>query len=413
MHLLLAGSTIATLSAWAVTPTADVFDTGLAGHFAAALHQADQDCLATSLIVDGGSMLVMLDERGGVTEIDLGVMPSIAEQELRMAMPSIFAGAMTAISADAMVCAALGAADEEEQIEVRVDMGNDGGTLVIEHNGERRVMELDLDDLGSIDFHKIASEMDEAGIDMHALIGRLMNGDAHPEVKVEMVIEVDDEDGNRTRRRMHIGGGDDGDQRDHIMMMFMGDEDGQWMPGRGGHEPHERSERRHPDMDGGHGCPLCGRGGEEHRGMGDRGDRHEPYGMMGRGDRGHEHDGDRGHDHDGDRGHEHDGMRDEDDGHEFFERAGQFDEKIAMTRQVAARLSDQEAMAVFGVWQVREHLDPMDRIEMLLPMVTDVDLLRSVRNAAAFVVMESYGEIGDEDGAAETLREMILSNGRM
>jgi len=375
MHFLLAGSTIATLSAWAVTPTADVFDTGLAGHFASALQQADQDCLATSLIVDGGSMLVMLDERGGVTEVDLGVMPPTAEQELRMAMPSIFAGAMTAISPDAMVCAALGAADEEEQIEVRVDMGNDGGTLVIEHNGERRVMELDLDDLGSIDFHKIASEMDEAGIDMHTLIDRLMNGDAHPEVKVEMVIEVDDEDGNRTRRHMHLGGGDDDDRRDHIMMMFMGDEERQWMPGRGG---------------------------EEHRGMGDR---HGPYGMMGHGDR--------GHDHDGDRGHDHDRMRDEDDGHEFFERAGQFAEKIAMTRQVAARLSDQEAMAVFGVWQVREHLDPTDRIEMLLPMVTDVDLLRSVRNAAAFVVMESYGAIGNEDGAAETLREMILSNGRM
>ncbi|HCA38850.1 MAG TPA: hypothetical protein DEO92_04135, partial [Phycisphaerales bacterium] len=86
MHLMLAGTMIATVSAWAVVPVADVFDTGLAGRFAAAMQQADDDCLATSMLVDGGSMLVMLDERGGVTEIELGTMPTRAEGELRMAM---------------------------------------------------------------------------------------------------------------------------------------------------------------------------------------------------------------------------------------------------------------------------------------------------------------------------------------
>jgi hypothetical protein len=445
MHLLLAGSMIATVSAWAVTPAVDVFDTGLAGHFAAALHRADQDCLATSLIVDGGSMLVILDERGGVTEVDLGMMPPKAERELRAAMPALFAGAMTAISPDAMMCAALGAADEEHEVEVRVDVATGGGTIVIEHNGERREMKIDFDDIG---FREIAAEMDEAGIDMHALIGRLMSGDEHPEMKVEMVIELDDEDGKRTGRRIHFGGDDDGAMPEHMMMMFIGDQEGQWVPDRGPREAPGRGGMRRPGMGDGNGCPMCGRGGDRPRGMGSRGAMQGPRGMPGRGGIHGRHgvsagfgDMDRDmlrqdmyfHADMGDdpevawdiieslppemrRAHDEwlrQLMGDDDDGREYFERTGQFDEKIAMARQVASRLADTESMAVFGVWQAREHLDPEARIAMLAPMVNNESLLRSVRNAAAFVVMEALGDIGDDAGAAETLREMILSNGAM
>jgi hypothetical protein len=99
------------------------------------------------------------------------------------------------------------------------------------------------------------------------------------------------------------------------------------------------------------------------------------------------------------------------DDHEFFARVQQFDEKIAMASQVAHRLNDSEAMAVFGVWQAREHMDPETRIGILTPMVSNESLRTSVRNAATFVVMEALGELDDRAGAAEALREMILRNG--
>ena len=64
MHTLAIGSTIAVLSAWTTAPTGGVFDSGLAGRFAAAFERHSDNCLAADLIVDGGGMLVMLNEHG-------------------------------------------------------------------------------------------------------------------------------------------------------------------------------------------------------------------------------------------------------------------------------------------------------------------------------------------------------------
>jgi hypothetical protein len=434
---MLAGSMIATVSAWAVMPVADVFDTGLAGRFASAMQQADDDCLATSMLIDGGSMLVMLDERGGVTEIELGAMPARAEGELRMAMSGQFAGAMTAISPDALVCSAMGAIDEEEEVEVQVEVVNGAGTIVIERNGERREMEIDLDE--------IAAEMDEAGVDMHALMGRLMHEGKNPWVHTEVVVEMVDDDGEHHRRRFHIGEDEGGDHEER-MMMFMGDPDARRMPGR---DPHGGQGMGHLERSGRESCPMCGRGVG---GMGPRGMHgpSRPFGaqrghddMQGHPGMGEGH-GDMGADmlrehmhflremhEDPERAweiieslppemrREHEellgqlmGDHHGDDG-DFFGQAGQFVEKVEMARHVAQRLDDAEAMAIFGVWQVREHLEPEARIALLSPMVANEQLLRSVRNAASFVMMEALGEADEEAAAIRTLQEMILRNGEM
>jgi hypothetical protein len=476
MHLLLAGSALATVSAWAVMPAADVFDTGLAGHFASAMQQASEDCPATSMFVDGGSMLVLLDERGGVTEVELGAMPRQAERELRMAMPGVFAGAMTAITPDALVCAAIGA-EEEEEVQAQVEVSNGGGTIIIEHNGERREVDIDL---GDLDFDVITEEMGEAGIDMRALMGRLMSGDMRPEVHAEVVVEMVDEDGEHHRRHVHRGGNEDGPHDEQMMMRFMARQDGQWMPGR---DPHGGPGMGQQGMGAGNRCPMCSGGGPRKMGgprgmggprkmgghgggMGSEGmhgpqGMMPPHGMMGRGmgaghGEGSEHHGMHGH-HGRGAGHgdmaadmlrehmhflremhedpeqaweiieslppemrrEHEellgqlmGGHDGDhDDHEFFARVQQFDEKIAVAGQVAHRLNDSEALAVFGVWQAREHMDLETRIGLLAPMVSNEGLRTSVRNAAAFVVMEALGELDDKAGAAAALREMILRNG--
>lgn len=403
MHLLLAGSMIATLSAWAVTPSSDIFDSGLAGHFAAAMQQADQDCLASTLIVDGGSMLVMLDERGDVTEIDLGSMPATAAHELRVAIPALFAGAQTSITRDALMCAAMGAAEESEEVQVDVSITNGSGEIVIEHNGEHKVIAIDLENLSSIDLDAITEELGESGIDMHTLMSQMMSGDMTPGAEAKFVVEVIGEGPSG------MGGGPRG------------------KPGHGGTQ-HFQGMIGHPGM-GGHGDidlhgammghPAMGGGRGDHEGsaanmlrqhmhflaaMQEDPDvawhiieslppemrrEHEEilHQLMGRDDR----------------------HRD----NEFFERVAQFDEKLAVMNHAVQRLSDEAAIAVFGVWQAREMFDPEARVDLLAPMMNDEGLIPAVRNAASFVVMEALADIGDTAGAGESLGDMIRRNGRV
>lgn len=445
MHLLLAGSMIATLSAWAVTPSSDVFDSGLAGHFAAAMQQADQDCLASTLIVDGGSMLVILDERGDVTEIDLGSMPAMAAHELRAAIPASFSGAQTSITRDALMCSAMGAAEESEEVQVDVSVTNGSGEIVIEHNGVRKIIEIDLENLGSIDLDAIAEELGESGIDMHTMIGQMMSGDMTPGAEANVLIEVIGDGGENHHKRMHLGRDHDEQGREKMMMMFVGDEEGYWMSGPGG---------GHPGMESSKGCPMCGgmqgpggMGSGGPRGMPSHGGMQQYQGMMGHPGMGGGH-GDhedsaanmlRQHMHflaamqeDPDlawniieslppemrREHEEilHQLMDGDDRHddnEFFERVGQFDEKLAVVNSAVRRLSDESAIAVFGVWQAREMFDPEARIGLLAPMMNDEGLIPAVRNAASFVVMEALADIGDAAGATESLGDMIRRNGKV
>ncbi|MDG2423273.1 MAG: hypothetical protein P8M22_04780 [Phycisphaerales bacterium] len=114
----------------------------------------------------------------------------------------------------------------------------------------------------------------------------------------------------------------------------------------------------------------------------------------------------------GEREHEDHGHEDHDQRHdEFMQQADSFIHKISMSKEMAASLSSREALAVFGVWQAREHMSPEQRVEMLTPIMTDTDLWPSVRNAASWVVMEALAEMHRESDAHNTLRDLIRSNG--
>ena len=117
------------------------------------------------------------------------------------------------------------------------------------------------------------------------------------------------------------------------------------------------------------------------------------------GDRGH---GDHGHDHEEEHGHMDDG---------FLRQADSFVHKIDMSGEMAESLSRREALAVFGIWQAREHMSPEQRVELLTPIMSDMDLWPSVRNAASWVVMESLAEMQRETDAHKTLQDLIRSNG--
>ncbi|MBG83974.1 MAG: hypothetical protein CMJ40_05435 [Phycisphaerae bacterium] len=110
---------------------------------------------------------------------------------------------------------------------------------------------------------------------------------------------------------------------------------------------------------------------------------------------------------------EEEGHREHHDDHEdpFFGMASDFVHKIGMAGHMASSLSDREAIAVFGVWMARQHLQPEARVEMLSPMMKDESLYLSVRNAATWVVMDALGEMHRESDAQNTLAELIRSNG--
>ena len=395
MHLLLAGSMIATLSAWAVTPSTDIFNSGLAEHFASAIEQANQDCPASAPIANGDSMLVMLDGRGDSTEVILGSMPAIAARELRTAIPAVFAGAQPSVIREALINAAMGAAADSEEIDVEVSVTNGVGQIVVEHNGDRKIIEIDLSDLGSIDLDAIAEEVGDSGIDMHTLLSQMMGGATSSAIQAEGVIEFTDDDGEHHQNRIRLGDHHDGNDNER-MMLFMGDEEGYWMPGP--NDGHNGMGRNHGDA----GAEMLRQHMHFLAEMQDDPNRawriieslppemrreHEEF------------------------FHQLMGHNDEHDDNGFFEQVDLFDEKLSAAGNVVNRLADKPAIAVFGVWQARELLDPEARVHLLAPMMNDNELIIAVRNAASFVVMEALGEMGDTAGATESLRSMIRRNG--
>jgi len=371
MHTLAIGSTIAVLSAWAAAPTGLTFNSNLAQTFADALSQ-EQQCHAVDVHLDQSGVLVVLDEHGHVTEFDVAGMRS---------------GSGYGVAASMIPAMAVGAVNQhEEEVDVSVEVTGEGGRIVINHNGEIRELDLDLDDL---DFADLMHDDDGT---LHGLLDRLMAGDVTPEVHAEVIVEMEDEDGHRTRRRARLGG----NEHPEHMMMWQDEHGEAWM-----FEPHGQPRgmrgmeqnmlRRHmefmhmlhedPDavMDMLHHLPpemrrehevllaemMESRAHAEHR---------------------------------------------EDD---YVHQAAQFAEKMQMTRQVGGLLEDGRAMAIFGVWYARERMAPDGRIRLLASMVDNEDLYPAVRNAAAWVVMEAQAELGESAAGAESLRKLILRNGNM
>ena len=116
-----------------------------------------------------------------------------------------------------------------------------------------------------------------------------------------------------------------------------------------------------------------------------------------------------------DRHDDHEGHQDHGDpeGHqdEFFHMTQQFMHKLSMSGALAETMNNREAVALFGVWMARERMDPEQRVQILAPMMGDDGLFTSVRNAAAWVVMESFEEMDRHDEAGEVLMNIIRHNG--
>ncbi|MBG81500.1 MAG: hypothetical protein CMJ39_12440 [Phycisphaerae bacterium] len=104
---------------------------------------------------------------------------------------------------------------------------------------------------------------------------------------------------------------------------------------------------------------------------------------------------------------------DDHEGHEdpFFHMTQEFMHKLSMSGALADTMNHREAVALFGVWMARERMDPERRVQMLRPMMGDEGLYTSVRNAAAWVVMESLEDMDRHDEAGEVLMNIIRHNG--
>lgn len=104
-----------------------------------------------------------------------------------------------------------------------------------------------------------------------------------------------------------------------------------------------------------------------------------------------------------------------DDGHHeedpFFQQGGEFVGKMELANEIGISLSDPIDVAIFGVWEARQHLEPQERLDVLGSIMGDPNIEMSVRNAAAMVVREALYELGDRERALETLHMQIRLNG--
>jgi hypothetical protein len=107
--------------------------------------------------------------------------------------------------------------------------------------------------------------------------------------------------------------------------------------------------------------------------------------------------------------HDHEGGHHEED--PFFRQGGEFVGKMELANQIGMSLSDPIDVAIFGVWEARQHLEPQERLDVLGSIMGDPNIEMSVRNAAAMVVREALYELGDRERALETLHMQIRLNG--
>ncbi len=299
----------------------------------------------------------------------------------------------------------LGAMSEEREIEVRVLVEGDDGRIVMVEDGREREFEFDARRMGP---DGELRDMARHGMGRHnvsELIQRLLQQGSTPHLNKEMAFELMGERVDRGNR--------DFKRHDDVWIMETLGRRGADYGGR-----HDIHMNREHDSRGGHaehdGGPHMRR--EHHMSEDDmvqedlmmwieemRNDQH-PRMRQGNHDLRHD---------------EHHGGRDEHRDHrgegamhdQYMEQAEQFANKIAMTAEVGSRLSNREAMAIFDVWQAREHVGPNRRAAMMRSISDDADMSTPVRNAASWVLMEAWYELGDEDAAANALEAFIRRNG--
>lgn len=398
MHLLISGSLIATTTALLTFPETQAFNAGLTGQFAQAIEASTNDCLASELVMSDSATLVLLNEAGEVTELTLFDVPDVASPE-----PTAVAMAMLEDEEDA----------EEftitREVEVGLSFDSDGGKLDVTRDGEKRSFDID-----SMDHASVAEILEHTGVGGDLTLSNLMEMLAQGDGKAH--VEMIGEDGRRGRRVIALGDDDHG-------AVF------RWEPRRGDQHTdhmHHRGEDMHP-----HGEDMHRHRDEmrEHvaHHMRDMDDHemmaqhmrfmqmmhHEPEAVMQMIE------------------HLPPDMRDEHiefiesmmhegwEMHEphrphdpFMAESEQFVRKIMMSAEVAKVLNNREAVAIFGIWQARAHMEPQDRLVTLMPVAMSEHMTPAVQNAAMWVVMEAQAELGDMAGSRNSLTDLIKRNGR-
>jgi hypothetical protein len=97
----------------------------------------------------------------------------------------------------------------------------------------------------------------------------------------------------------------------------------------------------------------------------------------------------------------------------FFREGSEFVGKMQMVNNISSELSDRINVAIMGIWEARQNLEPEHRIEVLEPIMLDPNIDLAVRNASAMVVRESFVQLGDFERAREILSMQIRMNGSL
>ena len=95
----------------------------------------------------------------------------------------------------------------------------------------------------------------------------------------------------------------------------------------------------------------------------------------------------------------------------FFREGGEFVGKMQMSGMISEALSDQIEVAIFGIWEARQHLSPQHQVEMLEPILMNPEIELAVRNAAAMVLKEAFIKMDQPARAREVLSWQIRRNG--
>ena len=88
----------------------------------------------------------------------------------------------------------------------------------------------------------------------------------------------------------------------------------------------------------------------------------------------------------------------------------QFIEELSMLREVAAILDGGDSVALLGIHMIRDELEGELRMEALEAIIEETISGSPARNAALIVAIQTLQEVGDTDGAADLMVELVISN---
>ena len=88
----------------------------------------------------------------------------------------------------------------------------------------------------------------------------------------------------------------------------------------------------------------------------------------------------------------------------------QFMEELGILDEVADYLEENDAVALMGIHMIREALEGDLRMEALNTIIEASSEGSATRNAAIIVAIQTLQEDGNDEGAAELMVELVLSN---